>query len=195
MSARWRRAERPSQSAVAYAARGTATCAARGPSTDTGTVSRRSGKRPSYCKAFSRTAKASRVAPVFSPSRRHSSSESVQCWVSSSGCQACFIAGAPLLGVWSTTRKSKRTTSHKDETAKSSRHSRTKEGATMAKNPSTVCSQTTKASSPQDMTEVLRETTKLWRKHHLSYDQRRYVVAQARRTLQLSAPRERRRTV
>jgi integrase/recombinase XerD len=45
------------------------------------------------------------------------------------------------------------------------------------------------------MTEVLRETTKLWRKHHLSYDQSRYVVAQVRRALQLSAPRERRRTV
>ena len=45
------------------------------------------------------------------------------------------------------------------------------------------------------MTEVLRETTKLWRKHHLSYDQSRYVVEQVRRALQLSAPRERRRTV
>jgi integrase/recombinase XerD len=45
------------------------------------------------------------------------------------------------------------------------------------------------------MTEVLRATTKLWRKHHLSYDQSRYVVAQVRRALKLSAPRERRRTV
>ena len=65
----------------------------------------------------------------------------------------------------------------------------------MAKNASTVRGQTPKAKSSQDMTEVLRETTKLWRKHHLSYDQSRYVVEQVRRALQLSAPRERRRTV
>jgi len=68
-------------------------------------------------------------------------------------------------------------------------------GALMAKNASTIRGQTPKAKSPQDMTEVLRETTKLWRKHHLSYDQSRYVVEQVRRALQLSAPRERRRTV
>jgi integrase/recombinase XerD len=65
----------------------------------------------------------------------------------------------------------------------------------MAKNTSTVRGQKPKAKSSQDMTEVLRETTKLWRKHHLSYDQSRYVVEQVRRALQLSAPRERRRTV
>ena len=65
----------------------------------------------------------------------------------------------------------------------------------MAKNASTVRGQKPQAKSPQDMTEVLRETTKLWRKHHLSYDQSRYVVEQVRRALQLSAPRERRRTV
>jgi integrase/recombinase XerD len=55
----------------------------------------------------------------------------------------------------------------------------------MAKNAWTMRGQTTQAKSPQDLTEVLRETTKLWRKHHLSYDQSRYVVAQVRRTLQL----------
>jgi len=65
----------------------------------------------------------------------------------------------------------------------------------MAKNPHTIRSQITEANFPQDLTEVLRETTKLWRKHHLSYDQSRYIVAQVRRALQLSAPRERRRTV
>ncbi len=43
--------------------------------------------------------------------------------------------------------------------------------------------------------EVARETAKLWRKHHLSYDQSRYVVEQTRRELGLEAPRERRRTV
>jgi integrase/recombinase XerD len=45
------------------------------------------------------------------------------------------------------------------------------------------------------MTEVLRETTKLWRKHHLSYDRSRYAVEQVQRALKLSAPRERRRTM
>ena len=43
--------------------------------------------------------------------------------------------------------------------------------------------------------EVARETARLWRKHHLSYDQSKHVVEQTRRELGLEAPRERRRTV
>ena len=43
--------------------------------------------------------------------------------------------------------------------------------------------------------EVAGETAKLWRKHHLSYDQSKHVVEQTRRELGLEAPRERRRTV
>jgi integrase/recombinase XerD len=65
----------------------------------------------------------------------------------------------------------------------------------MAKNISTGRGQTPSAKSLPGLTEVRRETTKLWRKHHLSYDQSRYVVAQVRHALQLAAPRERRRTV
>jgi len=65
----------------------------------------------------------------------------------------------------------------------------------MMKKTSTVRGHTPKANSQHGLTEVLRETTKLWRKHHLSYDQSRYVVAQVRSALQLVAPRERRRTV
>lgn len=42
---------------------------------------------------------------------------------------------------------------------------------------------------------VVRATAKLWRKHHLTYDQTKYVVEQARRELQLAAPQQRRRTV
>ena len=42
---------------------------------------------------------------------------------------------------------------------------------------------------------VVRATAKLWRKHHLTYDQTKYVVEQARRSLQLAAPQHRRRTV
>lgn len=65
----------------------------------------------------------------------------------------------------------------------------------MANNASIMRGQTPQAKSLQDMTEVLRETTKLWRKHHLSHDQSRYVVEQVRRALQRAPPRERRRTV
>ncbi|WP_194165383.1 hypothetical protein [Deinococcus terrestris] len=39
------------------------------------------------------------------------------------------------------------------------------------------------------------ETVKLWRKHHLTYDQTKHVVEDARRALGLAAPKERRRTV
>ncbi len=45
------------------------------------------------------------------------------------------------------------------------------------------------------LNEVIRETTKLWRKHHLSYDQSRYVIERVRRELELKKPKERRRTV
>ena len=43
--------------------------------------------------------------------------------------------------------------------------------------------------------DVARQTAKLWRKHHLTYDQTKHVVEQTRRELALEAPRERRRTV
>lgn len=43
--------------------------------------------------------------------------------------------------------------------------------------------------------KVVRDTTKLWRKHHLTYDQTKHVVEQSRRALAVEAPRERRRTV
>ena len=39
------------------------------------------------------------------------------------------------------------------------------------------------------------ETVKLWRKHHLSYDQTKHVVEQTRRALSLHPPRDRERTV
>jgi len=42
---------------------------------------------------------------------------------------------------------------------------------------------------------VVQDTLKLWRKHHLTYDQTKQVVAQVRHALRLSAPRTRRRTV
>lgn len=45
------------------------------------------------------------------------------------------------------------------------------------------------------LSEVALQTAKLWRKHHLTYDQTKHVVEQTRRELGLEAPRERRRTV
>lgn len=51
------------------------------------------------------------------------------------------------------------------------------------------------SSEAKSLRLVAQETTKLWRKHHLTYDQTKQVVAQTRRALQLSAPRTRRRTV
>ena len=55
-----------------------------------------------------------------------------------------------------------------------------------------VRGQTEEANSLRD---VVRQTAQLWRKHHLTYDQTKHVVEQARRELHLEAPRERRRTV
>lgn len=51
------------------------------------------------------------------------------------------------------------------------------------------------ASAKKGLTEVIRETTRLWRKHHLSYDQSRYVIERVRHQLELEKPKERRRTV
>jgi integrase/recombinase XerD len=45
------------------------------------------------------------------------------------------------------------------------------------------------------LAEAIEQTVRLWRKHHVSYDQSKYVVAQVRKSLQLSAPKTRRRTV
>jgi integrase/recombinase XerD len=51
------------------------------------------------------------------------------------------------------------------------------------------------APSRTDLAEVIRETTRLWRKHHLSYDQSKYVVEQVRRRIGLATPTNRPRTV
>ena len=90
--ARWWRWVRSLHSPSKYASGGTPVCLARWATMLTATSSRRSGKRPSHWKAFSSTAKRSRVAPVLLPSSSRSSGESVQCWVSSSG-----HASVPLL--------------------------------------------------------------------------------------------------
>lgn len=50
------------------------------------------------------------------------------------------------------------------------------------------------AASPE-LAEAVEQTVRLWRKHHLTYDQTKYVVEQARRRLELTPPRQRKRTV
>ena len=55
--------------------------------------------------------------------------------------------------------------------------------------------QTAKAPSRTDLAGVVRETARLWRKHHLGYDQTKYVVEQVRRRLGLAPPATRPRTV
>ena len=52
--------------------------------------------------------------------------------------------------------------------------------------------QTNKAKS---LNTVVLETVKLWKRHHLSYDQTKHVVEGVRKKLKLSAPPARRRTV
>ena len=55
--------------------------------------------------------------------------------------------------------------------------------------------QTAKAPSRADLAAVVRQTTRLWRKHHIGYDQTKYVVEQVRRRLGLTPPATRPRTV
>ena len=47
----------------------------------------------------------------------------------------------------------------------------------------------------EGLADVVRETTRLWRKHHLGYDQTKYVVEQVRRGLMLRPSGTRRRTI
>ncbi len=47
----------------------------------------------------------------------------------------------------------------------------------------------------QSLDPVVQETLRLWRRHHLGYDQTKYVVERVRRRLALEPPRTRTRTV
>jgi hypothetical protein len=51
------------------------------------------------------------------------------------------------------------------------------------------------AQFPAGFGEIVSETVRLRRKHHLGYDQTKYVVEQARRRLKLQPVGTRRRTV
>ena len=54
---------------------------------------------------------------------------------------------------------------------------------------------TAKAQFASDLSIIIGETSRLWRKHHLSYDQTKYVIEQVRHELKVEAPARRRRTV
>jgi integrase/recombinase XerD len=47
----------------------------------------------------------------------------------------------------------------------------------------------------QSLSQVVQETFRLWRRHHLGYDQTKYVVERVRRRLALEPSRTRNRTV
>jgi hypothetical protein len=52
-----------------------------------------------------------------------------------------------------------------------------------------------KAQFPSSLAEIVSEAVRIWRQHHLGYDQTKYVVEQARRRLKLRPLAARRRTV
>jgi site-specific recombinase XerD len=51
------------------------------------------------------------------------------------------------------------------------------------------------AKSLSSLKPVIAATQKLWRQHHLTYDQARYVAKEVRRTLRLERPKQRKRVV
>jgi integrase/recombinase XerD len=52
-----------------------------------------------------------------------------------------------------------------------------------------------KAKSNSDLQAVIQATQKFWRRHHLIYDQTRYVAKEARRALDLERPQVRARII
>lgn len=52
-----------------------------------------------------------------------------------------------------------------------------------------------KAKSEPDLQAVIKATQKLWQRHHLSYDQTRYVAKEVRRALELERPQTRTRVI
>src|SRR5258705_8413148 len=52
-----------------------------------------------------------------------------------------------------------------------------------------------KAKSTQDLRSVINATKKLWRQHHLTYDQTRYVAKEVRRALAIERTKMRQRVI
>ena len=55
--------------------------------------------------------------------------------------------------------------------------------------------QSQKAKSDPDLQAVIKATEKLWRRHHLTYDQTRYVAKEVRRALEIERPQSRVRII
>ena len=55
--------------------------------------------------------------------------------------------------------------------------------------------QSQKAKSDLDLQAVIQATEKLWRRHHLTYDQTRYVAKEVRRALEIERPQGRVRVI
>jgi integrase/recombinase XerD len=55
--------------------------------------------------------------------------------------------------------------------------------------------QSQKAKSDPDLQVVIKATEKLWRRHHLTYDQTRYVAKEVRRALEIERPQGRVRVI
>jgi integrase/recombinase XerD len=55
--------------------------------------------------------------------------------------------------------------------------------------------QSQKAKSDSDLQAVIKATEKLWRRHHLTYDQTRYVAKEVRRALEVQRPPSRVRVI
>jgi hypothetical protein len=52
-----------------------------------------------------------------------------------------------------------------------------------------------KAKPPQDLRSAINATKKLWRQHHLTYDQARYVAKEVRRALAIERTKIRQRVI
>ncbi len=52
-----------------------------------------------------------------------------------------------------------------------------------------------RAKSPQNLRSVINATKKLWRQHHLTYDQTRYVAKEVRRALAIERTKMRQRVI
>lgn len=52
-----------------------------------------------------------------------------------------------------------------------------------------------KAKSNRQLTSLIAQTAKLWRRHHLTYDQARYVAKEVRRSLEIERTKTRQRVV
>ncbi len=66
---------------------------------------------------------------------------------------------------------------------------------TPSSNSTTLESTKSEAKSPHGLRSVINATKKLWRQHHLTYDQTRYVAKEVRRALAIERTKMRQRVI